>query len=158
MWNGSVVSIHIGPAAEAEMVAVERVRAEAGRGLEGDRYYAGAGTYSDRTSTSHEVTLIEDEALEAASENDHRVLHPGIHRRNIVTRDVPLNHLVDREFRIGAVRMRGMRLSEPCQHLVNVSDVPDLLPGLVHRAGLHAVILESGEIAVGDAVVPVDAN
>jgi MOSC domain-containing protein YiiM len=158
MWDGRVVSIHIGPAAEAEMVAVARVYAEAGRGLEGDRYYQGAGAYSDRTSTTHEVTLIEEEALDAASANDHRVLAPGIHRRNIVTRGVPLNHLVDHEFRIGAVRLRGVRLSEPCQHLVDVSDVPDLLPGLVHRGGLHAVIVESGEIAVGDAVFAVDAD
>jgi MOSC domain-containing protein YiiM len=157
MWAGSVVSIHIAPEAEAEMMGLERVHAAAGRGLEGDRYAQGAGTYSDRPS-SHEVTLIEAEALDALRESHQITLTPGISRRNIVTRGVPLSDLVDREFQIGAVRLRGVRLSEPCQHLVDVSGIPELLPGLVHRGGLHAVILASGEIALGDAVSPIAAD
>jgi MOSC domain-containing protein YiiM len=156
MWDGSVVSIHIAPAAEAKMVAVESVHAEVGRGLEGDRYYLGAGTYSDRTSTTHEVTLIEQETLDALRDNHQLQLDPGVTRRNIVTRGVPLNDLVGREFRIGPARLRGVRLSEPCQHLVDVSGIPALLPALVHRGGLHAVIVTSGAIAVGDAVMAVE--
>jgi MOSC domain-containing protein YiiM len=154
MWTGSVVSIHIAPAAEAETVALERVHAEAGRGLEGDRYHQGIGTYSNRPTT-REVTLIEAEALDALRDVHHLQLAPGITRRNIVTRGVPLNHLIGREFHVGAARLRGVRLCEPCQHLVDVSGVPALLPQLVHRGGLHAVIVASGEIAVGDAVTSI---
>jgi MOSC domain-containing protein YiiM len=156
MWDGSVVSIHIAPAAEAKMVAVESVHAEVGRGLEGDRYYLGAGTYSSRTNSTHEVTLIEQETLDALRDHHQLQLDPGVTRRNIVTRGVPLNDLVGREFRIGPTRLRGVRLSEPCQHLVDVSGIPALLQTLVHRGGLHAVIVTSGGIAVGDAVMAVE--
>jgi hypothetical protein len=155
MWDGSVVSIHIAPTAEGEMAPLERVRAEAGRGLAGDRYYLGVGTYSNRPTT-REVTLIEEEALDALRAAHHLQLAPGITRRNIVTRGVPLNHLIGKEFHIGAARMRGVRLCEPCQHLVDVSGVPALLSQLVHRGGLHAVIVASGDISMGDAVSAIE--
>jgi hypothetical protein len=49
----------------------ERQEAEcvAGRGIVGDRYYAGTGTYSPKPDV-REVTLIEQEALDALSRND----------------------------------------------------------------------------------------
>jgi hypothetical protein len=155
MWDGSVVSIHIAPAAEVAMAPLERVHAEAGRGLAGDRYYLGVGTYSNRPTT-REVTLIEEEALDALRDVHHLTLAPGITRRNIVTRGVPLTHLIGQEFHIGEARMRGVRLCEPCQHLVDLSGIPALLPQLIHRGGLHAVIVASGEIEVGDAVYAED--
>jgi len=72
-------------------------------------------------------------------------------RRNVVTRGVPLNHLVGKEFWIGEVKARGLRLCEPCSHLQKLSH-EKVLPGLVHRGGLRAQILIEGMIRVGDAV------
>jgi hypothetical protein len=46
MWKGSVVSIHIVSEASAPMQSIAEVRAFAGRGLEGDRYFTGTGFYS----------------------------------------------------------------------------------------------------------------
>src|SRR5919202_4141262 len=117
MWEGVVVSIHLAPAAGAPLVAVEKARAVPGRGLEGDRYFAQAGTYSKRPGTGRAVTLIEDEALEAIYDEAGIELPPGASPRNIVTRGVPLNHLVDRQFCVGDLRLRGTRLCEPCMHL-----------------------------------------
>src|SRR6266478_52324 len=44
--SGSVEAIHIAAAAEAPMTSLERVRANAGIGLEGDRYAVRAGTWT----------------------------------------------------------------------------------------------------------------
>jgi hypothetical protein len=69
MWEGTVVSIHIAPVAAAKTQSIVEVRALAGRGLEGDRYFAGTGHYSKTSSYGgREVTLIEVEVqpLEAA--------------------------------------------------------------------------------------------
>src|SRR6266487_2850856 len=44
MFQGSVVSINIAPAAENALAAVEQARAVPGKGLEGDRYFNQAGT------------------------------------------------------------------------------------------------------------------
>src|SRR5690242_15769996 len=90
-WQGVVVSIHVAPEARAPLVAVEAVRAVPGKGLEGDRYFAQVGTYSKMKGTGREVTLIEDEALEALFDEAGLELAPGASRRNVVTRGVPLN-------------------------------------------------------------------
>jgi MOSC domain-containing protein YiiM len=151
MTGGEIVSIHVTTEAAAPMVAVEQVRAVPGRGLEGDRYFTATGTYSPTPGPSREVTLIELEAIEALKRELDVVLEPCASRRNLVTRGVALNHLVDREFAVGPVRLRGLRLCEPCGHLERLT-TRGVQAGLIHRGGLRAQILTEGIIRVGDAV------
>lgn len=149
--NGTVVSIHISPAAEKPLVAVESVRAVPGRGLEGDRYFAGSGFYSNNMEPKREVTLIESEALEALERDYGISLAPGESRRNITTRGVALNHLIGREFNVGTVMLRGLKLCEPCNHLASLTQ-DQVRVGLVHRGGLRCQILTEGVIRPGDAI------
>ncbi|HEY3304030.1 MAG TPA: MOSC domain-containing protein [Candidatus Binatia bacterium] len=151
MTEAVIVSIHIAPSAAAPTKEVDGVRAVAGRGLEGDRYFTGTGTYSKPGASSAKVTLIEIEALEALKRDYGIDLKPGESRRNIVTRGVPLNHLVGREFKIGEVKLRGAHLCEPCAHLQKLTR-EGVMRGLVHRGGLNAEILTDGVIRVGDTV------
>jgi MOSC domain-containing protein YiiM len=162
MWEGNVVSIHVATEASAPMRSITEVRAFPGRGLEGDRYLAGTGFYSKKSSHGgREVTLIEIEAVEALfggalnaeGERFGIKLAAADTRRNIATSSVPLNHLVDREFWVGAVLMRGTRLCEPCQHLDDLTQ-HGVMSGLIHRGGLRAQILSEGVIHVGDTVRP----
>jgi MOSC domain-containing protein YiiM len=148
---GVVVSIHIAPAASQPVVSVNAVHAVPGKGLEGDRYFNQAGALSEKHGPGREVTLIEIEALEALKRDHEIELDPADSRRNIVTRGVPLNDLVGREFRVGEVTLRGISLCEPCSHLARLTQ-PGVLPGLVHRGGLRAQILTDGMIRVGDVV------
>jgi MOSC domain-containing protein YiiM len=152
VWRGSVVTVHVARAAGEPMVEREQVRAVAGRGLEGDRYYEGAGFYSDHPGPIREVSLIEEETIEALRRDHSLVLAPGVTRRNITTRGVPLNHLVGREFRVGGATLRGVELCEPCKHVVDVTGIKSLLLTLIHRGGLHAEILSGGKICAGDAI------
>jgi MOSC domain-containing protein YiiM len=69
----------------------------------------------------------------------------------LVTRDVPLNHLVDKEFLVGSVRIRGIRLCEPCAHLEQRTG-KKVLRALTHRGGLRAEVLSDGQIQVGDEI------
>ena len=147
MFEGTVVSINIAPAAEAPMQSVSEVRAIPGQGLEGDRYFDHQGTFS-KPQPDRELTLIEVEAIEAMKSELGVDFGLGDSRRNVVTRGVPLNHLVGREFWIGDVKARGLRLCEPCGHLARLSH-EKVLPGLVHRGGLRAQILTEGVIRVG---------
>jgi MOSC domain-containing protein YiiM len=162
MWQGHVVSLHIAPEASAKMEVVTEVRAVPGRGLEGDRYYKGTGHYSSRPSHGgREVTLIEIESVEAldggvlSAQGDRLGIKLAAQdsRRNIATAGVPLNHLVDKEFWVGPVLLRGTRLCEPCKHLDELTQ-PGVMSGLVHRGGLRARILSEGVIRPGDVVRP----
>ena len=129
---------------------VESVRALAGRGLEGNRYFfddAPAGTA---------LTLIAVEAVEAM-EREHGIsMEPRESRRNVVTRGIDVNALVGKRFRIGDVECEGVELCEPCTTLEGMTK-PGVIKGLVHRGGLNADILSDGAINVGDAVVADDA-
>jgi MOSC domain-containing protein YiiM len=138
------VSIHAASHRGAATVEVPQARVVPGRGLEGDRHFGNA-------APDRQLTLIEMEALEALGRDYGLALNPGEARRQVVTRDVPLNHLVGQEFQVGEVRLRGLRLCEPCEHLVSLTD-PRVLQGLAHRGGLRAEILSEGVIRPGDVV------
>jgi MOSC domain-containing protein YiiM len=152
MWTGTIVSIHLAPAAKAPVRRVEQARALPGVGLEGDRYALKLGTFY-KPLPDYELTLIEAEAIEAMTRDYRTEISAGDARRNLVTRDVPLNHLVGREFNIGRVRIRGIRLCEPCDHLQGLIGLP-VIKGLRHRGGLRAQILSEGLIRIGDPVSP----
>jgi MOSC domain-containing protein YiiM len=108
MWSGIVESIYIAPTAREEPHAVGEVMAIPGVGLEGDRYALKKGTFY-KPEPDYELTLIEAEAIEALRREYGVTLAAGEARRNLVTRDVPLNHLVGKEFMVGEVRIRGIR-------------------------------------------------
>ena len=148
--SGQVVSIHIGSDAGASLTEVAEAELVAGRGIVGDRYYAETGTFSpDAPDADHELTLVAVEEISAFNAATGRSLSSGELRRNIVTRGVDLNAFVGREFLVGSVRVRGIRLCEPCSYLAGLVG-SEVLPALVHRAGLRAGIVEGGTIRVGD--------
>jgi len=155
-WEGTIESIHIAANAKDPMLAVRSVLAIPGVGLEGDRYALQQGTFF-KPEPDYELTLIEAEAIEALQRDYNVELAPGDARRNLVTRGVPLNHLVRCEFQIGDVSIRGIRLCEPCSHLQALTHRP-VIKGLLHRGGLRAQVLSGGTIHVGDVVRGVRAR
>jgi MOSC domain-containing protein YiiM len=149
-WQGSVDGIFVAANAAGEMVSVPQVRAFADRGLEGDRFLRDSWNAVHRPDKA--VTLIEAEVLELAAQELGVASIAAKTRRNIVTRGVPLIELLGREFTLGGVRMRGIRLFEPCGHLVKVTKLPGIFKALEHRSGLKAAILSDGMIRLGDKI------
>jgi MOSC domain-containing protein YiiM len=144
--TGSVAEIWIARSTGAAAERLDAVRALPGRGLQGDRHVTGDGTFPSGVPGSA-LTLIEREVCASFSPP----LAGEEHRRNVVTAGIDLNALVGREFAIGDVRCRGMRLCEPCTVIQGYASRPVLRP-LVHRGGLRADILDDGPIRVGDPV------
>ncbi len=153
MSEGSVVSIHIAPSGAEAVVELKEVRAVPAKGLEGDRYFNAVGTFSDRGGSGRDVTLVEAEALEALEREFGVKLGPGESRRNVMTRGISLNDLVDRDFTVGGATLRGVRWCEPCAHLAALTH-ETVIKGLVHRGGLRADIISGGVIRAGDPVTP----
>ena len=133
------------------MTSLPSVKVAPGKGLEDDRYARGEGTFSKVAGTGREVTLIASEVLEGL-EREHGIhLPPAESRRNLLTRGVALNDLVGKVFQIGAVRLKGVRLAEPCEHLQRLTQ-HGVIEGLLHRGGLRASLLDEGVLNVGDEV------
>jgi MOSC domain-containing protein YiiM len=156
MSSGIVEAIYIAATATGPTKALDAVSAIPGVGLEGDRYALKQGTFF-KPEPDFELTLIEAEAIEALRRDYDIDLPAGAARRNVVTRGVALNHLVGREFTIGNVRIRGIRLCEPCEHLQRLIG-KQLIKGLRHRGGLRAQILTEGTIHKGDEVTAIAAE
>ncbi|MBD0330559.1 MAG: MOSC domain-containing protein [Thermoleophilia bacterium] len=142
--SGRVEGIFIGPRTPIPR-PVERVRAVAGRGLEGNRHFY------DEAPPGKALTLIAAEALEALADETGVEITGAESRRNVLTRGIDLNALVGVRFRVGAAECVGVALCEPCRTLESLTR-PGVLRRLVHRGGLNADIVGDGEIAVGDPV------
>lgn len=155
--TGRVEGIFVTPTMGGRTESRESARALAGRGLDGDRYASGQGFYTREPAPAgaRQLTLIEAEILDAVFEETGIRLDPDEQRRNIITRGVGLNALVEKQFRIGDVSCIGVMLCEPCARLVELTGKNVLRP-LVHRGGLRAAILSDGLIRVGDVVAPID--
>jgi hypothetical protein len=148
--GGVVEALLTAPHAESGVQAHERVELHAGRGIVGDRYFDGTGTFSATEKHGQQLTLIEAEVLDALRDEG-LDLTPAGARRNVVTRGIDLNALVGRQFQIGSVTCVGRRLCEPCSHLQRLTGTALLRP-MVHRGGLRADILTSGVAHVGDTI------
>jgi hypothetical protein len=144
--RGRVRAILIADRAEGPMATLGEARALAGRGLDGDRYAEGAGTFSAWDGRGRDLTLVEGEVL------DELGIGALDARRNLVTEGVRLDDLVGRRFVVGDVECEGARRCEPCAHLERLTR-PGILRALVHRGGLRADVLSAGAIRRGDAIV-----
>ena len=154
--TGTVISIHVADTKGGALRPLAATQLEAGKGIPGDRRYREEGQSPER-----ELTLVEAEQIARFNSELGVNIEPHDVRRNIVTRGVSLNDLVGKEFRVGAVRVRGIELCEPCKYMAEMLvaqianpevSVPGIVKGLTHRAGLRARILESGTARVGDAI------
>jgi len=127
--GGHLLNIHIAPTASVAMEEVAAANFVSGRGIEGDRYFLGTGTYSAK-GDFRDITLFEIEVLEAFARNDPPLqsspikLRPADHRRNLTVRGVPLNHLVGKRFRVGEAILSGGRLNFPCRYLEKLVGLP----------------------------------
>lgn len=149
-WNGRVEAIFITPNASGSMISVPQARAFADRGLEGDRFFRPSWNAVNRPDKA--VSLIEAEVLELAARELGVEDFADRTRRNIVTRGVPLVELLQREFSVGGVLMRGLRLFEPCGHMEKLAALPGIFKVLENRSGLKAAILSDGVIRSGDSI------
>jgi MOSC domain-containing protein YiiM len=147
MPQAHVAAIFIYPEESKPGRSVDSALAVEGRGLLGDRYFAVETPHED---PGHDLTLIEAEAIEGVAAGGIS-FELGDSRRNVVTRGIDLNALVDTTFRVGDVECRGVRLNHPCAHLESLTQ-PGVLKALVDRGGLRAAIVKGGEIRVGDAI------
>jgi MOSC domain-containing protein YiiM len=149
--SGGLRGIYLASKKGEPLRAVDRVRAVPGRGLEGDRYFLGIGSFSRWPGSGRAVSLIEQEAIDAVRHEHGLDVSQGRSRRNLVTQGVHLAELIGRRCRIGTALFRGCRPCAPCRYLQRLAG-PGTFEALAGRGGLRAEILEEGIIAVGDSI------
>lgn len=146
-----VERIYICPEKGAAQVECERITLRRGMGVVGDRNY-GVSQHPGQN-----LTLVEAEEIERFCSEQARVQDLSLTRRNLVTRGVRLNDLVNTEFTVGNVKLRGVELCEPCVTLGRALSseslaAPSVIRRWVGRGGLRVDVLSDGEIARGAQV------
>ena len=118
--TGTVVALFIVDQMSAPMKKVDQLNALAGKGIEGDRYFLGTGTYSKKPEPGRQVTLIKNEVLESLKDKFDITVKPEESCRNVITQGVEINDLIGTEVFVGSVHLRARRMTQPCLYLENL--------------------------------------
>ncbi|HSR88799.1 MAG TPA: hypothetical protein VLK22_00160 [Candidatus Udaeobacter sp.] len=134
------------------MQSVEQVLAVAGRGLKGDRYFAGEGSYSQGKVGKRQVTLMNARFFRTTDKAANFTFADS--RRNIFTDGVELMWLIGREFYIGAAGFRGIKYCDPCKRPSHLAGLNDNFADVFHDVGgLVAEVVVTGLIRVNDSII-----
>lgn len=147
-----VTGLYITDTKELPMVSVEAVTAISERGLVGDRYYNNTGFYSNVAGWGAQVTLIQQEAIDAVNSGYAGEFTGAMLRRNIVTQNVDLESLIGKTFYCGTSILRGTKSFPPCSHLTNLLGKPEVLKYFAYCGGIGADVLVDGEIKIHDSI------
>ncbi len=133
---------HGQPPGTHAMASLETVDCVAGRGLHGDRFW------DHKPDNPGQITFFAEEVHRALlRELRPAPCPPSVYRRNVITRDVDLNTLIDREFAVQGVRFLGMAECKPC-YWMDQAVGPGVEAWLRGRGGLRAKILSDGPLRV----------
>ena len=135
---------HGEPAGTHPLSSVQEIHCEAGRGIEGDRFFDYRKAYPGQISFfSFEVYEDLCRSLDIWDK------HPGVFRRNAVTAGDDLNRYIGRDFEIQGIRFHGVAECSPC-YWMDVAFGSGCAALLEGRGGLRARILSDGVLRVGD--------
>ena len=109
-------------------------------------------TFKENNINKSQLTLIEIENINLYNKKSNTNFSAESFRRNIITEGIKLNNLVNVEFLIGEVKVKGHDLCRPCVSLQKSLDRKDIVKNFLHTGGLRCEILSSGKISVGDVI------
>ena len=143
---GKVVEIGITDTKGSRIKKVSEVDAFKGKGLLNDR------KFRENNHRESQITLIEIENINYFNKISRTNIPPVDFRRNIITKDIRLNELVDKEFFIGNVKLKGHDLCRPCKYLQEKLKQSNFIKEFMRKGGLRCEILTDGKINIGDAI------
>tara|TARA_B100001123_G_C15304894_1_gene1022300 strand:+ start:156 stop:599 length:444 start_codon:yes stop_codon:yes gene_type:complete len=143
---GKVLKIGISEKKANKIYSLKEVEVIKGKGLINDRHF------KENNHVKSQITLIEIENVDLYNNVSNTNIDALDFRRNIVTKGIKLNELLNKEFSIGNVKVKAHDLCRPCKYLQNLLCQKSLVDILVDRAGLRCEILSSGKIFINDII------
>ena len=129
-----------------KMQDIDSIEVLANKGIVNDRYF------NENNDQDIQITFIESENIDYVNKISSTGIPYVDFRRNIITKGIKLNELVDKEFLIGNVKIKGQRLCNPCKYLQDKLNLENLVKKLVNRGGLRCEILTNGRISVNNKI------
>ena len=143
---GQVVQIGIVNSKGDQIQKVDVVEAIKGKGLLNDR------KFEENNQNERQVTLIEIENINHFNKISKTNIPAVDFRRNIITKNIKLNDLLDKEFFVGNVKLKAHDLCRPCKYLQEKLKQENFIKEFLHTGGLRCEIMSSGKISIGDLI------
>ena len=121
------------------------------RGIEGDRYYYHAGSFSTGEMPAYDVSIIEEDMYQELVQESLRSGNGKGLRRNIIVSGCSLASLIGQPFQIGTALFRGT-MPRRLNHLP-----PEQVTAMRLSTGIGAHVLSEGIICLGDELCTVKA-
>ena len=144
---GRVVKIGISNTKGSKINSVDKVNIIKGKGILNDR------KFSDNNKKDKQITLIEIENINFYNSKFGTNIDPIDFRRNIITKGIRLNDLINKRIKVGEVNMLVHRLCDPCKYLQDLLSQKNLVKNLLNKGGLRCEVLSSGEISIEDKII-----
>ena len=118
----------------------------AGKGIVGDRHF------KDYNDPYNHLSIIESENIDEYNKRYNLNIPYLDFRRNIITKGIRLNNLVDKKILIGNVQLVVIDLCRPCSHLSDKLDKDNIIKEFLRKGGIRCEILNDGKISTGDQI------
>ncbi len=118
----------------------------AGKGIIGDRHF------KDFNDPLNQLTIIESENIDEYNLKNKLNIPYLNFRRNIVTKGIKLNDLVEKKISIGSVILNVIDLCRPCRHLSEKLNRNDIIKEFMRKGGVRCQIINDGRISIGDQI------
>jgi MOSC domain-containing protein YiiM len=141
-----IIEIGITELNNKEIVAVKEIDLIAGKGIIGDRHF------KDYNDPYNHLSIIESESIDEYNKKYNLSIPYLNFRRNIITRGIKLNDLIDKKILIGDIQLDVIDLCRPCRHLSEKLDKDNIVKEFLRKGGIRCGILNDGKISTGDQV------
>ena len=129
-----------------EIIETNEINLIAGKGVIGDRHF------KDYNDPLNQLSIIESENIDEYNLK-YKLNIPYLNfRRNIVTKGIKLNDLVEKEILIGSVKLEVIDLCRPCRHLSEKLGRYDIIKEFLRKGGIRCQILNDGKISLSDQI------
>ena len=125
---------------------VNSIEVSANKGIVGDRHF------HDFNDPYNQLSLIESENIDEYNIKFGLNIPYINFRRNIITKGIKLNDLIEKKLKIGNVELKAIELCRPCRHLTEMLDQKNILKEFMRKGGLRCQILSSSKINIGDKI------
>jgi MOSC domain-containing protein YiiM len=125
---------------------VDSIEVLANKGIVGDRHF------HDSNDPYNQLSLIESENIDEYNIKFGLNIPYINFRRNVITKGIKLNDLIEKKLKIGNVELKAIELCRPCRHLTEMLDQKNILKEFMRKGGLRCQILTSSKINIGDKI------
>ena len=141
-----IKAINITNASGMGTIYVNQAILKKNKGIINDRYY------ENFKKKYEQVTLIEYEKISYFNNNIKSEFKYKDFRRNIITKGIDLNKMINKKIQINNVVLKIHQLCQPCRYLQNKLSVDNLVKLLTNKGGVRAEIVQSGIISTFDEI------